>query len=129
MSAARQRFIGLLRDEILQLASITRFSVDDAEAKRAKKCVTEGTSRCAGPNLLLVGEGLKGGRGLSVPVRGFLVSATSPGAMALPPGVTPDLESLRARRVLLQHDSSYVEAIAVPLRDACAQARTAESEA
>ena len=69
------------------------------------------------------------GRGLSVPVRGFLVSATSPGAMALPPGVTPDLESLRARRVLLQHDPNYVETIADALRDACAQARTAESEA
>ena len=40
----------------------------------------------------------------------------------------PDLESLRARRVLLQHDPNYVETIAVALRDACAQARTAESE-
>ena len=128
MSAARQRCVGRLRDEILQVASITRFSVDDAGAKRARKGVTGGRSRYAGPNLLLVGEGHKGGRGLSAPVR-ILVSATSPGAMALPPGVTPDLESLRARRVLLQHDLSYVETIAVALRDACAQARTPESEA
>ncbi len=128
MSAARQRFIGRLHDETPQVASITRFSVDNAGAKRAKKGVTEGTSRYAGPNLSLVGEGLKGGRGLSVPLR-FMVSATSPGAIALPPGVTPYLGSLRARRVPLRHDPSHVESIAVALRDPCAQARTAESEA
>ena len=128
MSGARLRFIGHLRDETLQVASITRFVVGDAGAKRAEKGVTGGRSRYAVPNLLLVREDHEGGRGLSAPVR-FLVSATSPGAMALPPGVTPFLESLRARRVLLRHDPSYVETIAVALRDACVKARTPESEA
>ena len=47
-------------------------------------------------------------RELSLPVRGFLVSATPPDQMALPPGVSADAASLRSMRVLLQTDPDHV---------------------
>ena len=46
---------------------------------------------------------------LSIPVRGFLISATAPESMALPPGLTADVACMRSQRVLLQDDKTHVE--------------------
>jgi len=47
--------------------------------------------------------------GLSLPVRGALLSVTPPERLALPDGVTTDAEHLWRRRVLLQSDPAHID--------------------
>ncbi len=57
---------------------------------------------------------------LSLPVRGFLVTASPLQDIALPPGVGADSASLRSQRVLLQADADHIEYLLRDLRDALA---------
>lgn len=72
----------------VRITEITKFYVDGAGARRPKKGVSEPTSRCEGPNLLLVDEGHKGGGGSGERAWREIREALAAGATAAQAGFT-----------------------------------------
>ena len=71
-----------------------------------------------------------GSRGQRVSTRGTVtIDQAMEGLRKRCPEPIPDPRGVVAIVREIQHDPGYVETVAVALRDACAQARTAESEA